>query len=111
MSMEKIVRPFQSFPAFDARTGSKVSEVPYEGPEIVEIVVQGSVDPTLAEELPPAFLSQEAQEWEEASVTTVERRIENPDDPSQYVIVQDVTEYQLRNKLGGDRIVIRPFKD
>ncbi len=105
--MEHIVRPFQAQEVFDARRNNK-SPAP-EAPELCELVLVGSVaTETLQENLKQNFNT--IMDFEVDTKETKVHTITDPNDPSISIEVEDVTRYDIVNKIDNSRISIRPWE-
>jgi hypothetical protein len=85
-------------------------------PNVPRIEVVGSVDSTYSEGQPPVIINFKV-EWNEdvSQRESEEERVENPNDPDQFVMVEKINSATFVNSLTGertkinmDRITLRP---
>jgi hypothetical protein len=117
VTFEKIVRPFQSPDPFNPRVlppfaAPGVVDVPTEaGTEADEghVVIKGSADGSYSEG-PPLVGVEFKIKWEEdeSQRKTEKVRIENADDPDQYLEVQRIVQMVLKNSHTQEEIKIKP---
>ena len=101
MSIERIVRPFQINNVFTARIAPPVQ--PAEEPsDLVHLEWEGSAATSYSEEPAPGTMgiTVEWKEDEERRVTETVR-VENPEDPSQFVEVEKYKEATFKNLVTG----------
>lgn len=91
MSFEIIVRPFQTIRVHPLPKGATVLEATEEPEPIVLVFGADAQVKKLNGSVSVSSTSFQEKESKELSRETKERRVENPDDPSQYVIVEDTT--------------------
>lgn len=96
LNYERIVRPFQTVPF--SPPAQAVIIAPDEPLEdvLIEIGKQGQVK-TMNASSSSSMSSFTKTESKEISRETTERRVENPDDPSQYVVVEDTNKIELES--------------
>ena len=112
MSLERIVRPFQSEDLFTARRlappldSSAREETP---PEDVVITISSRADTEYVDEPPPWALGFQSEWVEDKSKRITDRvRVENPDDAEQYVMIERIKNMTLRNTKTGEQFPIKP---
>lgn len=98
MTFERIVRPFQKAD-FTPPPAAVAPEEPLEN-IVLMIGKEGGTAKMLVGNISGSITSFHEDKQKETSRTTVERRVENPDDPSQYVMVEDTDKIKLK---GGKR--------
>lgn len=108
-SIEQIVRPFQRTDVFNARVAPVTTQPIKPEPEPpVQIEIVGSHNGQFVEE-PPPFVNNFTVDWEEDKsrrVTSTER-VENPDDPSQFVDVERVDQVVFKNDKTREELKLK----
>lgn len=96
MTFERIVRPFQTTP----NTPAPIAAIVPPDEELENVILQlgkeGSVK-TLQGSSSASSSSFSKTESKEVTRETSERRVENPDDPSQYVMVEDTDKIETES--------------
>lgn len=96
--LEQIIRPFQEGDVFTAR--SLPPGKPAEGvPEPAAFSWGKGIDPNF---LRPDLIMEFKSKWEEKSRATETVRVENPDDPAQFVDVERIKRLVMRNSDTGE---------
>lgn len=106
MSIEKIVRPFQTEEVFTLR------RTPSRGPEAfvdaAVIVLTGPADTVYVSDPHPYIHGLRSTQDEDGDQRQTEKvRIENPDDPEQYVMVRRIKAMTLRDDQTGENFNMR----
>lgn len=103
--LEKIVRPFQRTDVFNARIAAPTQPPRPEPEDPVSFTITGSNNGQYVEE-PPPFVNNFNVEWQEdkSRRRTSEVRIENPEDPSQFVDVERIDQTVFKNDKTGEEI-------
>jgi len=104
MTLERIVRPFQTNDVFNARRLPISQAVSGETPPEIQMTWQGAADGTYTEEAPPGALSIEVTEWRETDRKTEKVRVENPDDKEQFVQVERIKRMTFQNDTTGEQM-------
>lgn len=111
MTVERIVRPFQNTDVFRARVLPPVIDPdPNDNPQDnVVITITSKADTEYFEEPPPTALGFNADWVEDRSRRVIDTvRVENPDDPEQFVEVERIKTMVIKNTTTGDEIPIKP---
>jgi len=95
MRIESLVRPFQSPRDADIRSRPQVPAVPAATP--FEWGAAGSIG-TVLQIFITNFSVQDSRIFTEVSRTTEKHRVENPEDSSQFVIVDRIKDIKFRNQ-------------
>jgi len=112
MSVERIIRPFESDAVFTARRLPPLPSAVPDEPETAVLEWAGKADANYQEDPPPYTLNVQVEWAEDASARKIEKvRIENPDDPTQFVEVERIRNMELVNSISRERIKIRPNFD
>lgn len=108
MSVEKIVRPFQTGDVFNARVLPPEQPPLETGVEVVALEWAGSAESKWIEEPPPATMGFTIEWIEDKRRRVTEKvRVENPDDPSQFVELERIKSTVFKNNKSGEEM---PFK-
>lgn len=113
-AFEKIVRPFDSDLVFTARRAlPEPPPVEESSEEIPQLVIEGKAEALWVEEPGPGTMGFEVDQWTEdtSKRVTVEERVSNPEDSSQYVDIEKIKSMELVNTINRERIIIRPWQD
>lgn len=106
-SMERVVRPFQNGDVFTARVLPPVQPVNEVLPPVHTSII-GAPDTTYDEEPAPVTLGFQV-EWQEdhSRRVTDQVRVENPDDPSQFVEVERIKSTVFKNSKTGEELPLK----
>lgn len=96
MSFERIVRPFQTTP-FNPAIRPALIDVDEVLENVVLLIGQEGEVKTLQGSDSASQSAFTKTESKEVTRTTTERRVENPDDPSQYVVVEDTDKIEVES--------------
>lgn len=105
MSLERLVRPFQS-PVFSPRVLQPQSALP-DVPEDGVISIVGKSDGKYNEGPSPGasnFSTNESYTEDRSGRVTEQVRVANPDDESQYVMVERMKAAKFKNERTGDEM-------
>lgn len=108
-NLEKIVRPFQRGDVFNARVIAPVQPSHPAGDPNPVIDVIGAPDSHYVEtDEPPGFGFD--VEWKEDKTKRITEkvRVENKDDPDQFVVVERINQMVLANSRTAEEIKIKP---
>lgn len=98
--LENIVRPFQSAPAYlSAVTANKVPEAVEEAVLLIKEAANRSVDTVSG----AVGLTVKQDDLKEQNRTVKKVRVENPDDPDQYVMVENTKTLAMQDKTTGKK--------
>lgn len=100
MSLEKIVRPFQTPEVFDARTLTP-QQLQDENPDDA-VATWGAPSSGDYTQFQISGLVGGTTTYTEKSRVTENVRVENPDDPSQFVEVERIKELRMANEQGNE---------
>jgi hypothetical protein len=109
MSFERIVRPFQSPTPFRGRLLPPNPEAETEAPENVVVTITGKASSEYVEGPPPWALGFQIEWVEDRDRRITELvRVENPNDPSQFVEIERIKQMILKNTVTGEELPIKP---
>lgn len=97
VSIEQIVRPFQGDPSVAPAKRTITAEIPVDA-VVVSIGREGGRVLNYAFS---TFTEVRPDQYTEVTRTTKDKRVENPSDANQFVVVKQIEQLQLRNDVSG----------
>jgi hypothetical protein len=107
LTLEEMIRPFGHREPFQPKEGAGIGVAPTITPITPVINIVGASDSTFMEHPAPPAVGFSV-EWDElkSKRQTRQERVENPNDPEQFVELEVITSFEVRNRMTGEQMKI-----